>query len=154
MIELCLEGGGIGTVLDVGTGSGLFAQGFSERGNMVSGIDANPLMLTAARKFVPSGKYIQAAAEALPFCGGTYDLVFYGLVLHEADEPLKVLQSARRVSRKRVCIIEWPYRDQTFGPPLGDRLSAESLWSFFKQAGFTSWQQIGLANVDLYRVEI
>ena len=40
VVDLCLEGVEIKNVLDVGTGSGLFAGAFFERGLEVAGIDA------------------------------------------------------------------------------------------------------------------
>ncbi len=121
VVNLCLEGVNIESVLDVGTGSGLFAEAFFRRGLMVTGIDANPDMLPAARYYVPQGDFRQAEAEALPFAEASFDLVFLGLLLHESDTPLKVLQETRRVSQGRVCILEWPYIEAEFGPPLAHR---------------------------------
>ncbi len=48
VVDLCLAGEGIATVLDVGTGSGLFAEEFDRRDLMVSGIDVSPAMVAAA----------------------------------------------------------------------------------------------------------
>ena len=48
VVDLCLAGAIIQSVLDVGTGSGLFAEAFLERGLAVVGIDANPDMLPVA----------------------------------------------------------------------------------------------------------
>jgi ubiquinone/menaquinone biosynthesis C-methylase UbiE len=153
VIQLCLEGGSFKGVLDVGTGSGLFAEGYS-RGNLdVTGIDANYEMLPAARGYIHLGKFLQAIAEALPFTSKSFDLAFYGLVLHEMDDPLRALQAARHVSRKRVCLLEWPYREQPFGPPMEDRFSPARLKELFKEAGFARWERIGLKNTDLYRLE-
>jgi ubiquinone/menaquinone biosynthesis C-methylase UbiE len=154
VLQLCLEGGSYKDVLDVGTGSGLFAEGFAGHSMVVTGIDANPEMLPAARSYVPQGSFLQATAEELPFAQGSFDLAFYGLVLHEADDPLRVLHAAHRVSLKHVCVLEWPYREQTFGPPMEDRLSPPRLEELFHQAGFTQWECIRLKNTDLYRLEL
>ncbi len=154
VIRLCLEGDNYNSVLDAGTGSGLFAEEFAERGLRVTGIDAEFRMLPVARSFIPHGKFLKATAEALPFTDKSFDLAFYGLVLHEADDPLALLRAARRVSRKRVCVLEWPYAEQTFGPPLDDRLSPDVLENMFLQAGFSSWKCDHLENVDLYRLTI
>ena len=80
--------------------------------------------------------------------------MFLGLVLHESDDPLKALQEARRVSRQRVGILEWPYRDSTFGPPLAHRLKPEDLADLFLEAGFRQWKAIDLSDTILYRLEI
>jgi len=150
--ELCLEGEKITSVLDVGTGTGLFAESFSGRGLEVSGVDANPEMLVAARQFAPKGDFREGIAEALPYKDKSFDLVFLGLLLHESDEPLKVLQEVWRVARKRVCILEWPYQEQPFGPPLAHRLSPEDLAGWFRKVRFRKWISINLSNTVLYRL--
>ncbi len=154
VVDLCLENSQAGSVLDVGTGTGLFAEAFAQRGLTVSGVDVNPEMLAAARRFVPKGDFREGTAEALPYTDSFSDIVFLGLVLHESDEPLKVLKEALRVVRKRVCILEWPYRDQTFGPPLAHRLNPEDLAGLFQKAGFQKWKMTDLSDTVLYMLEV
>jgi len=150
VVQICLEGGSFSNILDVGTGSGLFVEGFSQHNLEVTGIDANFEMLPAARSYVPQGRFLQSTAEALPFAPKSFDLIFYGLVFHEVDDPTRVFEVARRVSRKRICLLEWPYREQSFGPPMNDRLSPGRLEELFHQAGFVRWECIRLKNTDLY----
>lgn len=154
VIQLCLEEINYRHVLDVGTGSGLFAEEFAERGLRVTGIDANFEMLPAARSFIPKGNFLQATAEDLPFPDKSFDLTFYGLVLHEADDPLAVLRAAYRVSRKRVSVLEWPYTEQTFGPPMAHRLNPADMAILFQKIGFHKWDSIELSNTVLYRLDI
>lgn len=151
---LCLEAGSLKTVLDVGVGSGLFAEAFYRRGLKVSGVDINPHMLPIAKQFVPQGNFHEASAELLPFPDASFDLVFMGLVLHESDEPLKVLQEARRVARKRVCILEWPYLQSEFGPPLAQRLNSTDIADLTQQAGFIHLENIQLTHLAFYRLTI
>jgi len=151
---LCLESGNFKTVLDVGVGSGLFAEAFYRRGLKVAGVDINPHMLPAARQFVPQGDFQEASAEVLPFLNATFDLVFLGLILHESDDPLKALQEARRVARKRVCILEWPYLQSEFGPPLAHRLKSTDIADMAHQAGFTHLENIPLTHLAFYRLTI
>ena len=153
VLDLCLEDLSIKNMLDVGTGTGLFAEAFFQRGLKVSGVDVNPEMLAAARRFVPKGGFRRGTAEALPFPDQRFDLVFLGLVLHETDVPLEALKEARRTARHRVCILEWPFREQPFGPPLADRLKAEELAELFPEAGFQTWKSIELIHTILYRLE-
>ena len=148
----CLEAAVLKDVLDVGTGTGLFAEAFSERGLEVSGVDANPKMIVAARLFVPKGSFREAMAEALPYPNASFDLVFLGLVLHESDEPLQVLQEAWRVTRNRVCILEWPYRDEEVGPPLAHRINPEELTILIYEAGFLHWEFQAFSNTVVYRL--
>jgi len=154
VVDLCLENHQIISVLDVGTGTGLFAEAFSRRGMEVAGVDVNPEMLAAARRFVPKGDFREGTTEALPYSDRSFDIVFMGLVLHESDDPLKALKEALRITGQRVGILEWPYRDQPFGPPLRDRLKAEDLEDFFRKAGFHSWKVTDLTNTVLYRLDM
>jgi len=154
VIDLSLEGEEITRVLDVGTGTGLFAESFSKRGLEASGVDANPEMPSAALQFVPGGNFRQGTAEALPYPDGSFDLVFLGLVLHESDDPLKALKEARRVAGKRVCILEWPYRDQPFGPPLAHRINPEKLAGWIQKAGFRKWKSTDLVNTIFYQLDV
>ncbi len=154
VVSLCLEDTDLKSVLDVGVGTGLFAEAFSQRGLHVAGVDVNPQMIFAARQFVPQGEYHEAVAEALPFPDASYDLLFFGLLLHESDEPLKVLQEARRVARKRVCILEWPYQESEFGPPLAHRLKPTEIEDLARQAGLVRLESIPLTNLAFYRLAI
>jgi ubiquinone/menaquinone biosynthesis C-methylase UbiE len=153
VVGLCAAGGLFTNVLDAGTGSGLFAEGFMMQGLKVTGMDANPLMPVAARSYVPYGNFLQATAESLPFHEGVFELAFYGFVLHEADDALLVLNEAFRVTSQRVCILEWPYREQSFGPPLGHRLSQDRLVKLFRASGFKQWKQIELTHTQLFLLE-
>ena len=154
VVDLCLESETAVSVLDIGMGTGLFAEAFLRRGLAVSGIDTNPEMVTASRSYLPNADFQEGVAEALPYPDGGFDLVFLGLLLHESDEPLKTLTEARRVAGKRVCILEWPYREQTFGPPLAHRLDPEVLIGLFHKAGFRKWKVIELSNTSFYRLEV
>jgi ubiquinone/menaquinone biosynthesis C-methylase UbiE len=152
VVDLCLENIHPKNVLDVGTGSGLFAEAFAGKGVEISGIDANPAMLLAAREHVPGGSFKEGTAEVLPYPDEVFDLVFLGLVLHETDDTLKAVKEARRVAVERVCILEWPYRLTEFGPPLSDRLKPETITEYAQQAGFTKIETVDLANTVLYRL--
>jgi ubiquinone/menaquinone biosynthesis C-methylase UbiE len=154
VVALCLEDADLKTVLDVGVGSGLFSEAFSKQGLEVSGVDVKPEMITAARQFVPKGDFRESTAEELPYPDASFDLVFFGLVLHESDEPLKVLQEARRVSRQRVCILEWPYQEGEFGPPLAHRLNPTEIANLARQAGYENLESIPLTQLAFYRLSV
>ena len=108
VVRLALEDSSIKSLLDIGTGSGIFAEAFAKQGLTVTGIDANPEMLDAAWSHLPTADFKQAAAEAIPFPDSSFDLAFMGLVLHETDDLLKAMQEAGRVSRVRLVVLEWP----------------------------------------------
>jgi len=152
VITLCLEGIQAKRMLDVGTGSALFAEAFTAQGLQVAGVDINPEMITTASRFVPSGEFQVAPAEELPFPDNSFDLVFLGLVFHETDDALKAIQEARRVSRQRVAILEWPYRQEEFGPPLAHRLKPEEVSALAHKAGCGDIDIVYLSNTVLYRL--
>jgi len=151
-VALSLEGLAAHSLLDVGTGSGLFAEVFQEQGLAVSGVDVNARMIRIASQLVPKGKFKVAPAEALPFQPGSFDLVFMGLVFHETDDALQALREARRVARQRVVVLEWPYQDEQFGPPLAHRLKPEEVAAIAYEAGFEKIETLYLEHVVLYRL--
>ena len=141
------------TALDVGTGTGLFAEAFAKQGIRVTGIDPNPQMIQAARNSVPQGRFQQASAEELPFPDGAFDLAFLGHVLHETDDPLQALKEARRVTRQRTAILEWPYQEDEDGPPLKERLKPETVHSLAQAAGFRVFDRTALKHMEFYRLD-
>ncbi len=151
VVRLSREGISIESVLDVGTGTGVFAEAFGKENLRVTGIDPDPDLLTVARKFAPHVAFQVAVAEKLPFEDGSFDLVFLGHVLHETDEPVAALSEARRVARKRIIILEWPYAQEDRGPPLAHRLSPERVLELATAAGFSSLERITLTHMELFR---
>jgi ubiquinone/menaquinone biosynthesis C-methylase UbiE len=154
VVEFSLAGLTATSVLDVGTGTGVFAEAFAAAGLTVTGIDTNADLLAVARGFAPTAQLTEAPAEQIPFPDGSFDLVFLGHVLHEADDPLAALQEARRVTRQRVAILEWPYRDEPQGPPLAHRLSPATVADLAARAGFQSVEARQLEHMDFYRLTL
>jgi len=152
VVEKCVEGIKVQNVLDIGTGTGVFAEAFSRLSLSITGIDINEELLHLARREVPDAKFILAPAEKLPFKEKMFDLVFLGLVLHETDDPTQTLVEARRVARFRTAILEWPYLIENQGPPLHHRLRPEKIERMAKEAGLTSIERIKLSHMHLFRL--
>jgi ubiquinone/menaquinone biosynthesis C-methylase UbiE len=150
VIGLCTQNLTLKSVLDVGTGSGLFAEAFCGFGADVIGIDTNPDLLSIARAEAPDARFIEGMAESLPFDDEMFDLVFLGHLLHESDDPLSVLQEARRVVKDRVAVLEWPYRKEEHGPPLSHRIKPETVLDLANRAGYTGTKKVSLQHMDLY----
>jgi len=151
VVDLCLESIQATKVLDVGTGSGIFAEAFSNRVKSVTGIDPNPEMIKAVKVFVPSGTFLNGAVEDIPFEEDSFDIVFLSHVLHESDDIIKALSESRRVAKQRVCILEWPYKQEESGPPLEHRLKTESVLAAAKQVDFSQMETIQLQHMVLFR---
>jgi ubiquinone/menaquinone biosynthesis C-methylase UbiE len=153
VVGLSLAGINAESVLDVGTGSGLFAEAFASKGLRVAGVDLREDMLEEARRFVPSGTFRQAHMQTLPFADGEFSLVFLGHVLHEADDLKQALAEACRVAKRRVAVLEWPYAAQEFGPPLEHRLKGESIVAAAKEVGFKLVVEQALTHIHFYALD-
>lgn len=153
VVDLSLSETSAQSLLDIGTGSGLFAEAFAARGFKVAGVDLREDMLEAARQYVPGGDFRLAHMEQLPFADASFDLVFMGLVLHEADDLTNALSEAYRTARQRVMVLEWPYEAGEFGPPLDHRLRPEQVLDAARKAGFKSAEQIALQHMALFRLD-
>jgi ubiquinone/menaquinone biosynthesis C-methylase UbiE len=149
---LSTEGIIVESALDIGTGTGVFAEAFAALGIAVTGIDVNADLLAVARQSVPAAQFKQAPVEKIPFADRSFDLAFLGHMLHEADDPLAALKEARRVARNRVAILEWPYEQEEKGPPLEHRLRPEIVADLASQAGFQNVETIHLEYMDFYRL--
>ncbi len=154
VVALSVEGLTAPRVLDVGTGTGVFAEAFAARGLEVAGIDTSAALLQMAGRLVPGAEFIQASAEAIPYGDGAFDVAFLGHVLHETDDPAGALGEARRVSTARVVVLEWPYAREEQGPPLEHRLTQEAIVEMAKRAGFVRVETLKLAHMDLHRMAV
>jgi nitroreductase/ubiquinone/menaquinone biosynthesis C-methylase UbiE len=151
---LSIEGLATPRVLDVGTGTGVFAEAFAARGCTVTGIDTNSGLLQEAGRLVPMAEFRQGAAEAIPYGDGAFEVVFLGHVLHETDDPIGALNEARRVAAVRVVVLEWPYMQEEQGPPLEHRLSPEKVVKMARLAGLEHVEVLKLAHMDFYRMAV
>ncbi len=154
VVEHSLEGVKIGRLLDIGTGSGLFAEAYAKRNIKVAGIDVLQEMIEAAKSFVPDGDFRIAVAEKLPFSDNSFDAVLFGVVLHETDDMLKALKEAQRVANKKVFVLEWQYKAGEYGPPLEHRIKPEVMNQLIKEAGFNHYDKIDMKELVLYRLTV
>jgi ubiquinone/menaquinone biosynthesis C-methylase UbiE len=154
VIKHSLQGLRIESVLDIGTGTGVFAQGFVKQCCRVAGIDSNKAMIREAKRFVPEGIFKTGSAEKIPFKNHSFDLVFLGLVLHETDDFYLALAEAARVARKRIAVLEWPYKSSKHGPPLAHRLKSELIKKAALQAGVKKVTLFRIKQRVLYRLDL
>jgi ubiquinone/menaquinone biosynthesis C-methylase UbiE len=85
-------------VLDLGCGPGRGSAALAERyGARVTGLDASPEMLAAARQIVPADvELVEARAEDLPFPAEAFDAAIAQFVVHLLDRP-RAFAELRRV---------------------------------------------------------
>ena len=151
VIGLSLEGLPVTSVLDVGTGSGVFAEAFSKKELSVTGIDANPDMIKVAKELVPGLAFQQATVEMMPFADASFDLVFLGLVLHEADDLERALRECKRCARYSVNALEWGYKQEEAGPPIEHRLKSDDVVAMATKVGFKKVTMVKLKTLLLYQ---
>lgn len=153
VVDLSIGGVAIRSMLDVGIGTGLFAEAFAARGIEIAGVDADPDMIVAARRYLPDADFEVGIAEDLPQPDNSFDLVFLGHVLHETDDIVAALREAGRVSRGLVAVLEWPYIEEENGPPLAHRLPPDTIADAARKAGFSGISQFPLEHMILFRLE-
>ena len=152
VVQLCLQGINAQNVLDIGTGSGVFAEAFAKQHLQVAAIDVSMDMLAYAKQIIPQVDFNTANMENLPFRDASFDLIFFGAALHESQELSQTLREVYRVARLRVAALEWEYREETHGPPLDHRIPQEELTRLAQQAGFTQIDVIPMKVMVLYRL--
>jgi SAM-dependent methyltransferase len=97
---------GAGTsVLDCGCGAGRFARMVADRGATVAGIDASEELIAIAAERVPEGEFRAGDIEALPWAGDSFDVVTGFSAFQFADDKVRALREARRVSRGAVAVV-------------------------------------------------
>lgn len=122
-------------VLDLGCGDGVLASTLARRGARVTGLDADPRMLAAARRRAKAESVelnlVQGRAEAPPFPDGSFDCIVAVTVLCFVGEADRAIAELARVIRPggRVVIGE---------------LSRWSLWAAIRRirgwVGASTWK--------------
>ena len=134
------------TFVDVGCGEGFFALPAARlvgaRG-MVYGLDTSPeaierLRERATREGMTNLRLKVGRAEDTVLCEACADFVFFGIVLHDFDEPAKVLTNAAKMLKPggRIVDLDWKKEPMEFGPPLPIRFSEEEATKLIKAGGF------------------
>jgi len=94
--------------LEIGCGEGRVARDLVARGHAVTAVDVSPALVAAAADADPASRYLTAAAEALPFEAGAFDLaVAYNSLMDVDDMPAAVREAARVLEpggRLAVCV--------------------------------------------------
>lgn len=84
-------------VLDLACGDGHLSRLLTARGCTVTGVDLSAAELARARALDPTGTYVRARAQQLPFASGSHDTCVCHLGLMLFDGPATVLAEVRRV---------------------------------------------------------
>jgi SAM-dependent methyltransferase len=93
------------TVLDCGCGAGRFVHLATQRGAEVAGIDAAADLVDIALRRAPQAELRVGDFEALPWPDGSFDVVTGFSTFQFADDHVRALGEARRVSRGSVWVV-------------------------------------------------
>jgi ubiquinone/menaquinone biosynthesis C-methylase UbiE len=132
---------------DVGCGDGFYtllaAKKVGETGKVYAvDIDASAIEKLNQKAKAQDLKNITAkvgAAEETVFCTSCADFVFYSMVLHDFNDPAKVLQNARQMIKPsgRLIDLDWKKQEIPFGPPFRIRFGEEKASGLIQAAGFS-----------------
>ena len=133
--------------MDIGCGDGFFAIPAAQIVGEKGAIYAVDIEVTAVNRLKEKAKEngltnITAevgAAEDAVFCEGCADIVFYSIVLHDFNDPAKVLRNARKMLKLTGALVDldWKKKPTLFGPPVRIRFSEEEAANLVENAGFT-----------------
>jgi SAM-dependent methyltransferase len=92
-------------VLDCGCGAGRFVRMAADRGASVAGIDASDELIEIAAERAPEGEFRAGDIEALPWENDSFDVVTGFSAFQFADDKVRALREAARVSRGAVAVV-------------------------------------------------
>ncbi|MDN7025002.1 class I SAM-dependent methyltransferase [Methanoculleus sp. FWC-SCC1] len=145
------------TFVDIGCGDGFFAIPAAKivgpRGRAYGiDIDADALDRLRAKAHEEGLTNIflhQGAAEEILLCKDCADVVFFGIDLHDFDDPARVLHNAREIIRDGGIVVDldWKKEPQPLGPPLAKRFDADQAVALMECAGF---RVVSVAESGIY----
>ncbi len=147
--EAILQSSGLksGHILaDIGCGNGFFtipaARIVGPKGK-VYGVDVSAeaiddLRRQAVEEGLTNLDLIVAKAEETVICSGCLDIAFFGIVLHDFQNPAKVLKNARKMLKPggKLVKLDWKKIAMPFGPPLSIRFDEATAVGLIEPAGF------------------
>ncbi|MBI2854845.1 MAG: methyltransferase domain-containing protein [Chloroflexi bacterium] len=133
-------------IADIGCGGGFFAlpaaRILGEKGQ-VYGVDidagsVSELESLAAKEGLTNIKLTVGKAEQAVLCNSCADVVFFGIDLHDFEDPNQVLRNARKMLRPggELVDLDWKKEPMPLGPPLQKRFSENDAARLISAAGF------------------
>jgi ubiquinone/menaquinone biosynthesis C-methylase UbiE len=133
--------------IDVGCGDGYFALPAARRvgpQGKVFAVDSDAaavkrLQEQAAREGLGNLFSEVREAEETVACEGCADYVFFGIDLHDFEDPAQVLLNAKKMLIPQGLLIDLDWKDDPmeFGPPHQKRFSIDKARYLIESAGFT-----------------
>lgn len=134
------------TFVDVGCGDGYFALPAARLvggAGRVYGVDVDAgaidrLAEKAAAEGLTNLTLKAGKAEDTVLCASCADIVFFGIDLHDFQDPRKALSNARVMLKPvgRLIDLDWKKMRQDFGPPYDVRFTEQEASRLIESAGF------------------
>lgn len=102
--EFLSDFGDVGSLLEVGCGTGHFTRWFRQRGLATAGIDVSPHMLQVAKRSSPGIDLALGDARWLPCRDASFDVVALITVLEFVEAPQRAVAEALRVARRGLLL--------------------------------------------------
>lgn len=95
--------------LDAGCGTGMYTRRLTERGAIVTGVDRDPAMLSAAHVKAPAATLVEGQITELPFERDMFDLALAVTVLCFVPKPQRAVSALVRVTGRAAawCSPSW-----------------------------------------------
>ena len=132
--------------VDIGCGEGFFALTAAKivgKKGKVYGVDLDAeaigvLKKTAVKLELTNLILKTGRAEDTIFCKSCADLIFFGIDLHDFEDPDKVLINAKKMLKPsgRLVDLDWKKEPMDRGPPLKIKFSEEDAARRIMKAGF------------------
>ena len=129
--------------IDLGCGTGYFSIPASLRVKKVYALDVQQEMLDILNgkikeQEIASIETILSGESSIPLPDGCADMLFMANVFHELEDRGSILEEGKRILSRagRLVIVDWKRIEMDFGPPAGERFTAEEVISICKEAGF------------------
>lgn len=134
------------TFVDIGCGNGFFtipaARLVGNKGR-VYGVDMGHEAIEEIRRRAESEGLANlelkiSKAEDVLLCLACADIVFFGNVLHDFQDPVKVLKNARKMLKPegKLANVDWKKMTMAFGPPLKIRFDEVKATHLIEAVGF------------------
>jgi ubiquinone/menaquinone biosynthesis C-methylase UbiE len=133
-------------MIDIGCGEGFFALPAARMAGItgkVIGIDKNAgaisrMLDRASRLGLSNVRGVIGEAEDTVPCQECADLIFFGIDLHDFQDPSKVVSNARRMIKAEGVLVDldWKKEITPHGPPVSIRFSEEKAEAIIAAGGF------------------
>lgn len=132
--------------IDIGSNDGFFSIPAANIVGSKGKIYAVDINATAIEKLIENFKdtditnYVTlvAKAEEAVFGENIADLIFLGTVLHDFEDPVKVLKNAKTMLKRsgKLVNLDWRKKVMDIGPPFDIRFSKSQATKLIEEAGF------------------